>query len=676
MANLNGLINFNKTENKKNISSHKSKNKIKKDLFAKMFNSHLETGNSKEIKKTKQMKTAYKKVNIEPVKPKENFKTDDKNLNPIIHFSSETPRIRMDKPLNSRNLQQEKNNFTFKKDNHSKNFILNPENITTEKKQVKFKNDLEFSKEQKLNLKKDSYLFTKSEKIKNQNEDNKLKFEEKNETKRKGEHLPFITKNIKNKKISPDIIPSKQETKQKLNYSYQENKIKTKEIRTDTKEEIKIYLNEAEENQNFKHKTERKVANIEIVSTNPNHKKITNNTTPVNFENQENFSSENKIPKTEISAPLGKSKTKEVYKNTTLKNEKQTVISTQHLNEKNLQNLLVNNFISRSSRKTKLNLKNDMVNKEKTTFIPTEKTEKNSEKIKKNIIFKEKIIKTDLSKILSNQNQKNRPDKNSQIKREQIQQKSPENNYQNLNLHNRAEQFKYEKISNLKTDKDSKQEKEIQVLTVQKNKKIKIKVKNLKNFYTEKFKDFHLKDEKDVSDIKKDKQKIDTELFGFDFSRNFIKNEEQRKPLNIDNTNQPIENLTADTLNNDNYSSNGEENFESYSSEEFGNLKDKLEDTGKPKNSFSLNLKLNDLNIKANLRNHILNLVINSNSNLMVDSALTHEIRTILLENGFKSFNLIIKEKGKKVFEENEEKNSFSEIKYKSFDRREINVRA
>ena len=103
--------------------------------------------------------------------------------------------------------------------------------------------------------------------------------------------------------------------------------------------------------------------------------------------------------------------------------------------------------------------------------------------------------------------------------------------------------------------------------------------------------------------------------------------------------------------------SNGESNSEgflndSYSQgkeESFYNNQEKFEGI-QPKRDFVITMNHQDLAIKTVYKNNYIKVLINSDFNIKDPNSLIKDIETILQENGFKRFNVVLKEKTKKSY--------------------------
>ncbi|WP_281951168.1 hypothetical protein [Nitrosophilus kaiyonis] len=125
-----------------------------------------------------------------------------------------------------------------------------------------------------------------------------------------------------------------------------------------------------------------------------------------------------------------------------------------------------------------------------------------------------------------------------------------------------------------------------------------------------------------------------------------IKEDIEIEVLNSDNN---IEELNKNTHNNNNFSSN-EHNEQN--ANDLQNFKDQFDEKNfkdiNNKNSFSF--RLNDLIVNATIKSRFLTLNLSTNNSILLVNGLENEIRNILKESGYKNFNLVIKDKEKRVY--------------------------
>ncbi len=103
--------------------------------------------------------------------------------------------------------------------------------------------------------------------------------------------------------------------------------------------------------------------------------------------------------------------------------------------------------------------------------------------------------------------------------------------------------------------------------------------------------------------------------------------------------------------------SNGESNSESFLNDSYGQGKEEFfyENQEKfegirPKRDFVITMNHQDLAVKTVYKNNYIKVLINSDFNIKDPNSLIKDIETILQENGFKRFNVILKEKTKKSY--------------------------
>jgi len=697
MGNLNSLLDLNKTEQKKGISISKSKKKVKKDLFATMFNSEIKN------EKVKNFKSSRK----ESLKLNENI-----NFNKTPNLKSKNRKIesalkngigkKEEKEIKKINL----NSLNFEKKEKNKTQSFESLNSDIQRFAFDFKN--QEIKNNSIQVKQSDSKTEKEEKHFVENRKSKLEFTKKDlqpsAKEEKKERINLIENQFSKKEqflVSEEnkVHKQKVEDKEEPDFNRSETFQKSSQ-KTEDKKEFNFNKNEAYQKSSLDlKKYQNKEIKISHFSEQKNYTLIEKSLDPEKNQKAEYVKNE-KQSKEKYSFEVSKEKNPEIpfsskadFEQKLSKNDNQERIhnlqNQEHIQltfsktEKNKQTLqenrtVLSNLSKHTVKEKSINSLKSQNKKDIKNLIFT----KNENKINSDFVNENKKVKKQINQNLKQiKNLEFVTLKNETIK--QTQNFKPyENNQQISTSQNRfdSQEIGYNSVlKNLENDSSEKNQK--LNLTNFEKQKIKKKLQSLKNFKADKFEGISLKDKKEnlqkLKDLNdKDSNNTGFEFVEFNFNERFGRNEEPKKVSNFDTTKLFSENLTTNLHQNDNQSSDTEQGADSYLTENFENLQEKLEEGSKFKNSFNLNLKLNDLNIRANLRNQVLNLVINSNSYLFTNSALTNEIKTILMENGFKNFNLTIKEKGKKVFEENNQKNNFSEIKYKSFGRREINVRA
>ncbi len=684
MGNLNSLLNFNKAENKNNISIFKGKKKVKKDLFASLFSSEIKNTKVKNDKKQnlKMSTNLFSKHNLKETSKNLKISKAKKLLKKEINKNLETKIANITTTFDEKHkIQIEKNtpktdkkeNFTIKKQFENIELVN-----TAQHKIVDFDNH---AKEKSLQIeRKQNKDLTSKETVKNEQKPN-LKFAEHINLKKEIKNLNQNSENIKSNKIENKIAKEKNFVSNQKEIYEQEivtknvsNEKNDRQINKDLKftENPRIEKNQIRNLQNFvvENKKEKNLKrNFLIHQTNQFHKD--------NNHHEGIKQKQNKIFNPIHKKELNQNSYKFVFK---ANSEKQQLSKNLiNFNKEPKKEKILNTEFSKNGF---IFNKNNVKEWKKTTFQRTETKNERRHKINnENLIFVQSNHNSKFDKNLKFNNLENQNQtKKKEFLNQSLNAKFTKNNQQIYSFENKFENPAV--VNNQSIDnKNNKFEQKKIVLTNFEKQKIKKKLESLKNFKVEKFEEFSIKNKKEIfnkSNEPKDKETTDLafDFVEFNFNERFGKSEEIKKTTNFETTKFISENININSLENDNQNSDSGQNSENQLTDNFENLKEKFEEGNKFKNSFNLNLRLNDLNIKANLRNKVLNLVINSNSSIFTNSNLTNEIRTILMENGFKNFNLTIKEKGKRIFEENNLESNFSEIKYKSSKRREINVRA
>ncbi len=678
MGNLNSLLNFNKTENNKSFSTSKTKKKIKKDIFFAMFNSEIKNTKNKKTNSLKNETIGFLQKIESKNKQSKNDKLDNKNSelknqefqHSFLNLDLEKSFKQTFQKNNNENISNVNENINKEK-KERKNFIIS----LNSNKNPKIAKNKEFISVHKIKLETNpkSEEIVKEQKLTreflsiSENKKTKNIFQLKKES---NENLPNMTLNVdepqkfETKKIKTTVLNLTQSQQPNLNIELKNNNPSKTFVNKEYKTELKTVDTEI---------NEKSIQNTNIYEPKENLQ------TSLKFAKNKQTKSETNVFPQINSSYLGLN-----FKEKELKDKKTQnlnfIISDQNKDEvkptKETKTYIKNHFIisknSSSSNSTEKNLESKKINFQSfDKEIKDKSNEKhNNPEIKQTFLrtFKEmKITKTTKG-----------------INPEQFNQYTIKNNDKNTTdkpKYNRFENSESFNDLNLKfPKKQSSEEKQKITLKPLKDNQIKYKIKFIKKLISEKIEILQQK-EKNSANKKEELQYKGLTENSFDFielnlNENLLKDEKTKKTLNLETNKLVSETPNANSLKNENQNSNTDQNSENNSAESFESFQEKLEEGNKTKSNFTLNLKLNDLNIKANLRNQVLNLVINSNSFMFTNSALTNEIRTILLENGFKNFNLTIKEKGKKIFEENNQESNLPKHNYKSLGRREINVRA
>ena len=656
MGNLNTLLNFNKTEHNKNTIFTKTKNKVKKDLFAALFDKELDPKVSKTH--SKHLKDFSKLKNH-----------SDKQL-PLILPSKSKFHSKKSENLAFKSSQNKKN-IHLKEKTFPKSFIKDetPETNPDKTQDISTTNK-EIDKKQKLDIK----TYKQSEK-----------------------NSPDIEINFAfDKKIEINNPEEKNETKKTL------NKNKTQLIETSKKENQVLFnnlkfKNTVQQHTEIKPKVNIKPENQTLSLNTKTEKKLTNSPKISHIESKPVKSDFINLSNIHFKKAKNDKKENVAFINSEIKgNEliqnKEKKLNSHFENQKIESKTINTSYLEKTNilKSENIKIKKKILNKEEQAIfnninISNKKQVKQQKQIKsKNIIFNwqnEKITKNDEIQNSKTIEQKNQIQENPIFTKNDL--KNEISNHTNIKKfkikigQSTKKDFKEVKV----LDKENKETKENEIITInhwERQKNLKFKKQNSKDIKTENI-SLNKKEEHIQKNEKEDREidKSNFEIFEFKFEKEERPREiaKDTGKLNSSDTKSNIQNITSNSFQNNSSSPENHNQNDSYT-ESYEPHQEKFNEDNRLKNNFNLNLKIDELNIKANLRNQVLNLVINSNSYMFTGSTLTNEIRTILLENGFKNFNLTIKEKGKKIFEESSVESNFPEIEHKSFGRREINVRA